>query len=111
MITLNNERNFGNIMKKLIEDPETSYAKKDPSFVKKIVEDILSESVESRINRLNLNSFDEISIIKDSQNLISKEIEVENVQIVIYSEEEKEKFDPKSKSKFSRPYKPAIYLE
>ncbi|HSF00080.1 MAG TPA: leucine--tRNA ligase, partial [Nitrososphaeraceae archaeon] len=84
IITLNNERNFGNIMKKLIEDPETSYAKKDPSFVKKIVEDILSESVESRINRLNLNSFDEISIIKDSQNLISKEIEVENVQIVIY---------------------------
>src|SRR5687768_8333843 len=111
IITLNNERNFGNIMKKLIEDPETSYAKKDPSFVKKIAEDILSESVESRINRINLNSFDEISIIKDSQNLITNEIGLENVQIVIYTEEEKVKFDPKSKSKFSRPYKPAIYLE
>jgi leucyl-tRNA synthetase len=111
IITLNNERNFGNIMKKLIEDPETSYAKKDPSFVKKIVEDILSESVESRINRFNLNSFDEISIIKDSQNLISNEIEVKNVQITVYSEEVKEKYDPKLKSKFSRPYKPAIYLE
>ena len=98
-------------MKKLIEDPETSYAKKDPSFVKKIAEDILSESVESRINRINLNSFDEISIIKDSQNLITNEIGLENVQIVIYPEEEKVKFDPKSKSKFSRPYKPAIYLE
>jgi leucyl-tRNA synthetase len=98
-------------MKKLIEDPETSYAKKDPSFVKKIVEDILSETVESRINRFNLNSFDETSIIKDSQNLISNEIEVKNVQITIYSEEEKEKYDPKLKSKFSRPYKPAIYLE
>ena len=111
IITLNNERNFGNIMKKLIEDPETSYAKKDPSFVKKIVEDILSESVESRINRLNLNSFDEISIIKDSQTLIANEIEVKNVQIIIYSEEEKEKYDPKLKSKFARPFKPAIYLE
>jgi leucyl-tRNA synthetase len=111
IITLTNERNFGNIMKKLIQDPETSYAKTDPSFVKKTVEDILSESVESRNNRLNLNSLDEISIIKDSENLISNEIEFENIQINVYSEEEKDKFDPKSKSRFSRPYKPAIYLE
>jgi leucyl-tRNA synthetase len=111
IITLTNERNFGNIMKKLIQDPETSYAKKDPSFVKKTVEDILSESVESRNNRLNWNSLDEISIIKDSENLISNEIEFENIRIIVYSEEEKEKFDPKSKSRFSRPYKPAIYLE
>jgi leucyl-tRNA synthetase len=111
IITLTNERNFGNIMKKLIQDPETSYAKTDPSFVKKTVEDILSESVESRNNRLNLNSLDEISIIKDSENLISNEIEFENIRINVYSEEEKDKFDPKSKSKFSRPYKPAIYLE
>ena len=98
-------------MKKLIQDPETSYAKEDPAFVKKTVEDILSESVESRSNRLNLNSLDEISIIKDSENLISNEIEFENIRIIVYSEEEKEKFDPKSKSRFSRPYKPAIYLE
>jgi len=111
LITLTNERNFGNIMKKLIQDPETSYAKKDPSFVKKTVEDILSESVESRNNRLNWTSLDEISIIKDSENLISNEIEFENIRIIVYSEEEKEKFDPKSKSRFSRPYKPAIYLE
>jgi leucyl-tRNA synthetase len=111
IITLTNERNFGNIMKKLIQDPETSYAKTDPSFVKKTVEDILSESVESRNNRLNLNSLDEISIIKDSENLISNEIEFENIRINVYSEEEKDKFDPKSKSRFSRPYKPAIYLE
>lgn len=111
IITLTNERNFGNIMKKLIQDPETSYAKKDPSFVKKTVEDILSESVEARNNRLNLNSLDEISIIKDSEKLISNEIEFENIRINVYSEEEKDKFDPKSKSRFSRPYKPAIYLE
>jgi len=111
IITLTNERNFGNIMKKLIQDPETSYAKTNPSFVKKTVEDILSESVESRNNRLNLNSLDEISIIKDSENLISNEIEFENIRINVYSEEEKDKFDPKSKSRFSRPYKPAIYLE
>jgi leucyl-tRNA synthetase len=111
IITLNNERNFGNIMKQLIGDPKTSYAKKDPSLVKKIVEDILSESVEARVNRLNLNFFDEVSILKNSQNLISNEIEAENVEIIIYQEEEKEKFDPKSKAKFSRPYKPAVYLE
>ncbi len=111
IITLTNERNFGNIMKKLIQDPETSYAKKDPSFVKKTVEDILSESVEARNNRVNLNSLDEISIIKDSEKLISNEIEFENIRINVYSEEEKDKFDPKSKSRFSRPYKPAIYLE
>jgi leucyl-tRNA synthetase len=37
--------------------------------------------------------------------------EINKAQIVVYSEEDSAKYDPKSKAKSARPFKPAIYLE
>jgi leucyl-tRNA synthetase len=112
-ILIDNERNFGVIIRKLIEDHETSEAKHDPSLIKKIIEDILSDSLESRNNRLCINSFNESFVIEDCKKLIAKEITTKNnnIKIIVYTEDDKERFDPKNRSKFSRPFKPAIYLE
>jgi leucyl-tRNA synthetase len=99
-------------MKNIINNPETSEAKHDPSLVKKIIEDILSTSVESRSNRLQIKALDESFIIEDGKELISTEITKNNpVKIIVYSENDPQRFDPKDRSKFSRPYKPAIYLD
>jgi leucyl-tRNA synthetase len=32
-------------------------------------------------------------------------------EILIYSEEDQSKYDPKQKSRLARPFKPAIYME
>jgi leucyl-tRNA synthetase len=101
--------NFGEIMKQLITSPETAKAKTDPKMVQKMMEDILSTPLEARNRRLQLAAFDEIAAIKDAVSLLSAEIN--KAQIVVYSEEDSAKYDPKSKSKSARPFKPAVYME
>jgi leucyl-tRNA synthetase len=101
--------NFGEIMKQLIANPETAKAKTDPKLVQKMIEDILSAPLEARSRRLNLAEFSEVSAIHDAQSLLSAE--VNKAHIVVYPEDDSIKYDPKSKAKSARPYKPAIYVE
>jgi leucyl-tRNA synthetase len=78
-------------------------------MVKKMMDDILSTPVEARQRRLKLEAFDEMSAIKDASSLVSKE--VNDAQIIIHFEDDSVKYDPKSKAKMARPFKPAIYME
>ena len=110
-ILLKNKTNFGDIMKQLIKDPETAKAKNDPKLIRNIVEDILSDPIESRNRRLKLKVFDEIFPLKDAKMLLSIESGNAQAEIILHSEDDKQKYDPKEKSKYSRPFKPAIYIE
>jgi leucyl-tRNA synthetase len=101
--------NFGQIMKQLISNPETTKAKTDPKLVQKMMEDILSSPLEARNRRLELTGFNEVTAIQDAQSLLSDEIN--KAQIAVYSEEDSTKYDPKSRAKSARPFKPAIYIE
>jgi len=101
--------NFGEIMKQLIANPETTKAKTDPKMVQKMMEDILSTPLDARKRRLELAGFDEVIAIRDAASLLSAEIN--KAQIVVYSEEDPEKYDPESKSRSARPFKPAIFIE
>jgi leucyl-tRNA synthetase len=101
--------NFGEIMKQLLANPETAKAKTDPKMVQKMMEDILAAPLEARNRRLQLKEFNESAAIQDAASLLSAE--VNKAQIVVYSEENAAKYDPKSKSKSARPFKPAVYME
>jgi leucyl-tRNA synthetase len=101
--------NFGQIMKQLIANPETAKAKNDPKMVQKMIEDILSASLEARNRRLKLTGFNEVTTIQDAQSLLSDEIN--KAEIIVYSEEDPTKYDPKSRAKSARPFKPAIYIQ
>ncbi|MDR4511565.1 MAG: leucine--tRNA ligase [Nitrososphaeraceae archaeon] len=113
LISIDNQRDFGDIIKKLIEDPNTNEAKRYPSLVKKIIEDILSVSPDSRTNLMNIDLFNESYVIEDCKKLLANEITTNNksVKIIVSSEDDQNIYDPKERSKFSRPFKPAIYLE
>jgi len=100
---------FGEIMKQLSANPETQKAKTDPKVVQKIIEDILSTPLDSRNRRLKLEEFDESYAINDAASLFSSEIN--NAKIFVYSEEDSASYDPKSKARSARPFKPAVYLE
>ena len=106
---LDGKTNFGEIMKQLIANPETAKAKTDPKMVQKMMEDILSTPLDARKRRLGLAGFAEASAIQDAESLLSAEIN--KAQIVVYSEEDSSKYDPKSKAKSARPFKPAVYME
>jgi leucyl-tRNA synthetase len=106
---LDGRTHFGEIMKQLIANPETAKAKTDPKMVQKMMEDILSTPLEARNRRARLVGFDEIAAIQDAASLLSAE--VNKAHIVVYSEEDSSKYDPKSKSKSARPFKPAVFME
>jgi leucyl-tRNA synthetase len=79
-----------------------------------MIEDILSEPIETRDRRLRLqdNNFDEKYSIEDARGLLSLESGNDQVEILVYSEDDKDlsRYDPQSKARFARPFKPAIYI-
>jgi leucyl-tRNA synthetase len=110
IVFLESNTNFGDIMKQLMKDPETANAKNNSNMVKKMIEDILSDPIETRNRRIRLESFDERFPIEDARDLLSLESGSKHADILVYSEDDTTKYDPKSKAKFARPFKPAIYL-
>ena len=60
---LDGQTNIGTIIKSLIANKETEQIKKDPDFVKKTLNDILSEPVELRKGRMDIGQIDEKQII------------------------------------------------
>ena len=99
--------NFGEIMKTLINDTSTSKVKESPDIVKRMIDDILSDPLDSRQRKVKL-TLDEVKVFEDAKSLLRKELDAE---VVIYSEDDQSKIDPKNKAKVARPYKPALYIE
>jgi len=106
---LEGKTNFGEIMKILLSDPQTVRAKTDPKLVRKMLEDILSSPLDARNRRIELTGFDESGALRDASSLISTENN--KAEIMIYSEEDVDRYDPRQKSKFARPFKPAVFME
>jgi len=106
---LDGQTNIGTIIKSLIANKETEQIKKDPDFVKKTLNDILSEPVELRKGRMNVDQIDEKQIISSElSSLVKNDYDVE---LSVFSESDSEKYDPKNKAKVARPFKPAILIE
>jgi len=106
---LDGQTNIGTIIKSLIANKETEQIKKDPDFVKKTLNDILSEPVELRKGRMNIDQIDEKQIISSELSSLVKNDY--NVELSVFSESDSEKYDPKNKAKAARPFKPAILIE
>jgi len=106
---LDNQTNIGTIIKSLIANKETEQIKKDPDFVKKTLNDILSDPVELRKGRIDIGQIDEKQIISSElSSLVKNDYDVE---LSVFSESDPEKYDPKNKAKAARPFKPAILIE
>jgi len=106
---LDGQTNIGAIIKSLIANKETEQIKKDPDFVKKTLNDILSDPVELRKGRMKIGQIDEKEIISSElSSLVKNDYDVE---LSVFSESDSEKYDPKNKAKAARPFKPAILIE
>jgi len=89
---LDNQTNIGTIKKSLIVNKETEQIKKDPDFVKKTLNDILSEPVELRKGRMNIGQIDEKQIISSElSSLVKNDYDVD---LSVFSESDSEKYDP-----------------
>ncbi|HKU82880.1 MAG TPA: leucine--tRNA ligase [Candidatus Nitrosocosmicus sp.] len=116
LVTNSNTKNFGLIMKSLLSDPTLSidhknFVKSNTDFIKKINEDILSLSPTEQERRINIGLFDEYTALMDGIGLLISEFGIQETCIKVYYEQDAKIYDPKNKARFSRPFKPAIYLE
>ena len=102
------EMSIGVLINSLISDKETEHVKKDPDFVKKTINDILSEPIESRKIKAQTGFIDEKNILSELDSLTQKDFGI-NVQV--FSESDPQKYDPKNKARTARPFKPAILIE
>jgi leucyl-tRNA synthetase len=106
---VNGQTNIGAIIKDLIADKETENIKKDPDFVKKVVNAILAEPVELRKLKAEMQLIDEDQIIRaELSSLVKKEFDIE---LETFSESDPARYDPKNKAKTARPFKPALLIE
>ncbi|MEN4029178.1 MAG: class I tRNA ligase family protein, partial [Methanobacterium sp.] len=88
---------IGRIMGESVKQNIHDDKKEIVQFVKKIAREVTRIKYVGRI--------DEYSIIKDSLDYLSREVDAE---VIVYREPA---YDPQNKSKNAMPYKPAIYIE
>ncbi len=112
LIITNRNSSLSDVMKVLGDNSEVSRARSDVKLIKKIMEDILSTTIDRRSLKSSTKKLDEPRTIEDAASLISSELGDENIGISVFSEDDEDakRNDPQSKAKFSRPFKPAIYL-
>ena len=112
----NKSKNFGEVMKALLADPNnniisSNVIKNNTEFIKKTIDDILSLTPKDRERRNNIGKFDEAKPSHDAISLLANEYDISSNNILIYKEDQKEIQDPDKRSKHSRPFKPAIYIQ
>lgn len=90
---------------------EKKFIQQNTDLVKKINEDLLSLSPNEISNRESSDLYDESIPIMDARSLISKEFGITEQDIEVFFEDDPNIIDPKKKARFSRPYKPALYVE
>ena len=96
-------------MRMLMEDRELkSIAKILAPFVSKLIEEFNKLPEERKLRLLKAGVIDEMAEINDAKNLLEKEF---NAEVIVYSEEDPQKYDPKGKARQAKPHKPAIYIE
>jgi leucyl-tRNA synthetase len=113
IVLVENKFRIKDIIKELMKDSEQiSTVRNDSNLIKKTIEDILSNPIIVRKRRLKtMSNFDERPYLEDAKSFISMECNSSHAQIDIYSEEDMQKYDPKSRARFARAFKPAIYIE
>ena len=103
------DASMGPVMKSLLADPSTSSARQVPDFVQKALKDILSEPVPVREARLASPDFEESKFLAaELPGLVRAAF---GAELEVFSESDPGIYDPKSKARHARPFKPAILVE
>jgi leucyl-tRNA synthetase len=99
----------GSLMKELMENGELkSRAKEVSAFVKKLGEEVRTVPSDMRERRMKIGILGESGILEAAKGFLGKEL---GADVSIYGEDDSGRYDPKNRAGFSKPYRPAIYVE
>lgn len=97
------------LMKEFMADESLRKSGKELArLVQKYIEDVSKMAPEVRRTKAIVEVLDEHSILRDAKEFFEREL---NAEVVVFSEEDREKVDPKDRAHLALPYRPAIYIE
>ena len=96
------------LSEKFQDDSLKSNAKVVSDYVQKSYIDLKNTSSDIIINKLKIGALDEYVFLQSSISFLENELKT---KIIIFNEDDEQKFDPKNKAHFSKPSRPAIYIE
>lgn len=96
-------------MRMLMEDPELKgFAKMMAPFISRLVEELNALPEEKKRRLMKAGIVDEMAEICEAKTFLKKEF---NAEVIVYREDDRQKYDPKGKAQQAKPFKPAIYIE
>jgi len=99
----------GDIMKELMKDSDMKkVAKQLAKFVNQIVDEVNRMPTERKQRQLKAGALDESQALTEAQGFMRHEF---NAEVVIYNEEDSQRYDPKNRAQLAKPYRPAIFIE
>ena len=107
--TMRGEVKINEIMKELAAEKELrENLKAIANFTARTVKALNRTPENRRAKILKIQKIDENKIIEDAMDFLKERF---NAQIIVYGEEEKERYDPRQRAVMAMPYHPAIYIE
>ena len=103
------EAKINEIMKELAADPALKPHMKDvASLVPKAIKAVTKLSNERKANMLKIKTVNEKEIVESAVGFLKERF---NAEVTVYSEDDKERYDPKQRASLAMPYQPAIFIE
>ena len=103
------EVKMSEVMKELVaEDDLKKNMKEVANFAQKTLKEVNRIPQDRREKVLRIKTLNEKTAIEDADDLLKQRLKA---QIMVYDEEDSQRYDPKNKAALSTPFKPAIYIE
>jgi len=98
----------GDLIKSVISEVGRTKAKEVSNFILKMIEERSKLPKELATKRQSLGRLDELEVLRNASGFYNAEF---RAVVEVFSEDDNTAYDPKGKSKFSKPYRPGIFLE
>jgi leucyl-tRNA synthetase len=103
------EVKMSEVMKELVaEDDLKKNVKEVANFAQKTLKEVNRMPQDRRERVLKMKALEEKAAIEDAKDFLKQRLKA---QIMVYSEEDSHRYDPKNRGTLSMPFKPAIYIE
>ncbi|MCL2643625.1 MAG: leucine--tRNA ligase [Candidatus Bathyarchaeota archaeon] len=107
--TKTGETRISDLMKEFSNTPELKpYLKDIAALVPKILKTATKLSTNRKTNMIKIQNINEQQIIQNALNFLKDKFDAE---ITVYSEDDKNRYDPKNRAPTAIPYQPAIYIQ
>ena len=100
---------MGTIMREFMKDPDLrKEAKRVSAYVGKTLQEVNAMPTDQKERRLEAGEINEKALLNEAKRFLEREFKAE---ILIYGEDDPQRYDPKKRANLAKPYRPAIYIE